>query len=74
MKEAVKYYKEAARFGFRLAQFDLAICYLNGDGVKQNFEKAIRSLEKAAAQDLDEAENVLQKLREDPELAVYFTE
>ena len=48
--EAVKWFRKAADMGEPNAQYNLGICYYNGQGVKQNFEEAVKWLKKAAEQ------------------------
>ena len=48
--EAVKWYEIAARRGDATAQFNLAGCYANGQGVTQDYEKAFELLAQAAEQ------------------------
>lgn len=46
--QAVKYYHKAASLGHVSALFNLAVCYMDGDGVPANAAKAVRFLLKAA--------------------------
>ena len=48
--EAVKWLRKAADLGEPNAQYNLGICYYNGQGVKQDFEEAVKWLKKAAGQ------------------------
>lgn len=49
MKEAVYHYRLAADAGLTLAEHNLGIRYLEGEGVEQDFEEAERWFTKAAA-------------------------
>lgn len=40
--EAVKYYQRSAEYGYTEAEVALGKCYLNGDGIEQDFEEAVR--------------------------------
>ena len=40
--EAVKYYQRSAEYGYTEAKVALGKCYLNGDGIEQDFEEAVR--------------------------------
>lgn len=41
-RAAFSYFKEAADFGHEGAQWRTGICYYNGEGIPQDFEKALR--------------------------------
>lgn len=47
-REAVEYYKEAAEAGVVPAVYNLAMCYIAGDGVEKNTAEAVAWLEKGA--------------------------
>ena len=49
-KEAFKWFKAAAEQGHADAQYNLGVCYLNGQGVKQNYNEAFRWYKAAAEQ------------------------
>ncbi|MBE6293239.1 MAG: tetratricopeptide repeat protein [Bacteroidales bacterium] len=49
-EEAVKWYLEAAEQGHAKAQYNLGVCYYNGDGVQQSYVKAAKWYRKAAEQ------------------------
>ena len=48
--------KKSAKHGNADAQYDLALCYENGEGVEQNSEKAVEWYTKAAEQGHDKAQ------------------
>ena len=48
-KEAVKWYRKAAEQGHVESQFNLGVCYHNGDGVRKNYKKVVAWYSKAAA-------------------------
>lgn len=50
--KGIKLYTDSARYDGD-AQYALALCYLEGNGVKKNIKTAVTYLEKAAANDLD---------------------
>ena len=56
---AVKWYRKAAEQGFVEAQFELALCYENGDGVPQDDAESITWYYKAAEQGHAIAQNNL---------------
>lgn len=47
--EAIKWYERAAEYGSSLAMNNLGYMYFNGDGVEQDYSKAVQWLEKAVA-------------------------
>lgn len=49
-KEAAKWYTEASKSGFMVAQTNIGDGYLSGDGVKKNYKEALRWYQKAADQ------------------------
>lgn len=48
--EAVKWYRKAAEQGYVNAQYNLGICYANGEGVPQDYVEAAKWYRKAANQ------------------------
>ncbi len=46
-KQAAKYFEIAANAGNSKAAYNMALCYLNGDGVEKNEEKALEYFEKS---------------------------
>ena len=46
--EAVKWYRAAAEQGYAQAQYNLGVCYYNGEGVKRDRQEAKKWLRKAA--------------------------
>lgn len=54
-KEAIKWYRKAAKAGHADAQFSLGYCYLNGQGVATDEEVACKWLKKATEQKHPEA-------------------
>ena len=48
--EAVQWYSKAAEQGFAEAQYNLGVCYENGQGVAQNYAEAVQWYRKAAEQ------------------------
>ena len=59
MNEAVKWYWKAAAQGFAAAQFNLGVCYENGQGVEADVNEAVKWYRKAAEQGYDKAMNKL---------------
>lgn len=53
---AVRFYQKAADKGHRNAQFNLGVCYLNGQGVPKNDRLAFKYYHKAALQSDPDAE------------------
>ena len=41
LDDAILYLKQSAANGYSLAQFDLGTCYLDGEGVDKDQEKAV---------------------------------
>lgn len=60
--EAAKWYKNAAQKGNSTAQFNLAICYLKGEGTHKNISSAQHWLQKASKEGHKGAQDLLQKL------------
>ena len=58
-REAAYWYEKAANQGNAPAQYNLGVCYENGQGVVQNHEKAVYWYEKAANQGHAEAQHNL---------------
>ena len=48
--EAVKWYRKASDQGYASAQYHLALCYYNGQGVTQDYSEAVKWYRKAAEQ------------------------
>lgn len=48
--EAIKYFRQAAEMGYPNAQFNLGMCYANGEGVEQDYAQALKWYGKAAEQ------------------------
>ena len=46
----MKWYRKAMKQGFVAAQYNLGLCYINGDGVAKNINKGIELLTGAAKQ------------------------
>lgn len=63
-KEAVGYFRKAAEKDHIHAQYQLALAYYTGAGVKKDEDESIRWLEKAAAKSHKEAGELLAKLQE----------
>ena len=59
LQEAVKWYRKAAEQGYSAAQFNLGVCYDNGDGVDKNPSKAKYWYRKAADNGLEIAKKAL---------------
>jgi len=68
MEEAVTWYRKAAEQEFVPAQFMLGVCYLNGVGVPQDQAEAVKWLRKAAEQGFEKALELLQQIKDDPDL------
>ena len=62
--EAAECFREAAEQGHAEAQFNLGICYEDGDGVEWNYDEAIKWYSKAADQGHEEAKLLLNILKE----------
>ena len=54
--EAAKWFRKAAEQGHAGAQYNLGLCYANGEGVPQNYAEAAKWWRKAAEQDVAEAQ------------------
>ena len=54
--DAVKWFRKAAESGLAEAQFNLGICYYNGQGIAQNYAEAIGWFRKAAEQGIASAQ------------------
>lgn len=65
-KLAVRSYKIAAAAGIDKAQFNLALCHLNGEGVLSNESRGLQWLRKAARKKHAPSLTLLRKLREFP--------
>ena len=48
--DAFQHFKQAATLGYALGQFNLGLCYHNGDGVREDKAEAVRWFRKAAEQ------------------------
>ena len=66
-QEAVKWYTRSAEQGSPRAQYHLAWCYEHASGVQQDLAKALSLYEAAAAQQYEDAEKQVQRLRKPPE-------
>lgn len=55
-ERAASFFQKAAEKGHALAQFNLGICYSNGEGVEKDFSKAFLWYKKAAEQGVREAQ------------------
>lgn len=64
LKEAAEYFRKAAEKEHIQAQYQLALAYYTGAGVKKDEAESIRWLEKAAAKSHKEAGELLAELRE----------
>lgn len=60
--KAVDYFKVSAELGNVAGQRWLGICYLEGIGIEQNRNEAIKWLNKATEQGDEESKNILEKL------------
>ena len=67
LQEAVKWYTRSAEQGSPRAQYHLAWCYEHASGVQQDLAKALSLYEAAAAQQYEDAEKQVQRLRKPPE-------
>ena len=65
--EAVKWFERSAKKGFALAKYYLAMCYMNGEGVQKDEEKAEELLVDAADNGCKEAKEVLARIRQNRE-------
>ena len=61
---ALKYFQQAAEQGNAKAQYNLGVCYENGQGVLQNYTEAVKWIKKAAKQGDAKAIEVLKQLGE----------
>ncbi len=50
MKKAAEWIRKAADVGHPVAEYEMGLLYLNGEGVQRNFETALRWFWKAGAQ------------------------
>ena len=66
-KEAVKWFERSAKKGFSLAKYYLAMCYMNGEGVQEDEEKAEELLEEAAVAGCKEAKDELARIKKERE-------
>lgn len=57
--EAIAWYRTAAVKGDVKSQIDLAVLYINGEGVKKNYDRAYAWLKKAADQGDERAKNLI---------------
>ncbi len=55
-KDAALWYEKAMALGNAMAQFNLGLMYVKGQGVPQNYDQARQCFEKAAAQGLADAQ------------------
>jgi len=62
--EAAECFRKAAEQGHAEAQYNLGICYEDGDGVEWSYTEAEKWYAKAAAQGHEEAKLLLDILRE----------
>lgn len=62
--KAVELYLKAAEQNYAGAQNNLATCYADGQGVEQDYAEAYKWASLAAAQDIEQAKSVLEKLDE----------
>ena len=60
--DAIKCYEKAAAMGYRMANYNLGVCYADGDGVPIDMEKGIAYLEKAANEGVEAAKQQLASL------------
>ena len=75
------WYTKSAEQGNAAAQYNLGLCYYEGKGVKQDYEKAVYWYTKSAEQGYDVAQNNLgvcykngQGVKKDYERAIYWFE
>ncbi|MCD7802218.1 MAG: SEL1-like repeat protein, partial [Clostridiales bacterium] len=59
--KAAYWYEKAAQQGIAQAQFNLAACYYNGQGVTRDRAKAKEWFQKAADQGVEQAKAILRK-------------
>ena len=62
--EAAECFRKAAEQGHAEAQYNLGICYEDGDGVEWSYDEAMKWYSKAASQGHEEAKILLDILRE----------
>ena len=62
MVEAVRWYQKAADGGLAIAQYNLGVCYKNGNGVTCDMSAALHWLRAAAAQGHTKATELLSRL------------
>jgi len=62
--EAAECFRKAAEQGHAEAQYNLGICYEDGDGVEWSYTEAIKWYSKAADQGHEEAKFLLDTLKE----------
>jgi len=62
--EAAECFRRAAEQGHAEAQFNLGICYEDGDGVPWSYDEAVKWYSKAAEQGHEEAKTLLDILKE----------
>ena len=65
--EAVKWFERSAKRGCKEAKFHLAMCYMKGEGVQQDTEKAEQLLEEAADAGDGDARKELQRIKDERE-------
>lgn len=62
-KEAIKWYYKAIKLNQPNAFRNLALCYLNGNGVKKNLKKAEELLSKASELGIEDANEIIAEIR-----------
>ena len=72
MKEAVDWYKKAAAQGHARAQFILGVLYLDGHGVKKDFDVALRLINEAATSGEQRAKEWLTDLSKSSWKRLYY--
>jgi len=65
---ALREFREAARRGNRIAQFDYAMMLLNGEGTEPNLPEALQWLRKAADANMTHAQYIYAKIFDDGQL------
>ncbi len=65
-KKGVEWCRKAADQGHDEAQYNLGLCYVNGDGVAKDVAEAEKWFRKAAAQGDELAKAALQRLGQSP--------
>lgn len=58
----MKWFALAAESGHAQAQFNLGICYYNGEGVLENESEAVKWLKKSAEQGDEQAIEILREI------------